>query len=372
MFWPTNRHLIEHQAIYALDNVGRILFRAAISVQTEIHLRTEHHFEYDETAVKTMITMSASHRPGTTLQLVGGGVRRFYNLVTFALLGLPRLALAQQPEYQPEQHQYEEISTPGVVAGGLANSQKILIQDSVDDYVEDDVDVHVRSGRRAALSSSTVPSSRVSGDTYLVRVAEHPRISYPNLAEHPNTEIRVRYAYDPYAIGTSPPSSNASSDGGSGGNNAALIVYDDCPRHFLWLSDQAVEAELQYRIWNKQQNHRDHWSERVLIEKTYFTLFYGGTEGLASQYMDAVDDFQTDLEGWEVMNRSANHCDWEGIECNTVATTPVAVGAANGTTTPPGQIASFTINGFSLEGTLPSDLRHLSALEHIDLNGTSF
>ena len=31
--------------------------------------------------------------------------------------------------------------------------------------------------------------------------------------------------------------------------------------------------------------------------------------------MDSVDDFQTDLKGWDVMNRSSNHCDWEGIQC---------------------------------------------------------
>ena len=182
--------------------------------------------------------------------------------------------------------------------------------------------------------------------TYSIRVGSHPTITYPDLDDFTDTEIRIRKLY-----GRSP-------------SRQKKMEIDDCPRHFLWLSDRAVEKELDHRV------KLGTWSERVLVEKTYFTLFYGGT-GLASKYMDSVDDFQTDLVGWEIMNRSSNHCDWEGIECDD------ALSNMN-TRTPSdqrgdfrrlGAVVGFQINGFSLEGTLPDDLRHLSHLKRLDLHG---
>ena len=161
--------------------------------------------------------------------------------------------------------------------------------------------------------------------TYSIRLGTHPTVNYPNLEDFGDTEIRIKFLKD-----------------------GKTVVLDDCPRHFLWLSDRAIQQELDHRFTMGS------WSERVLVEKTYFTLFYGGT-GLASQYMDSVDDFQTDLVGWEIMNRSSNHCDWEGIECIDYNQHQVVV--------------SFQINGFSLEGTLPSDLYHLSHLQKLDLHG---
>jgi Leucine-rich repeat (LRR) protein len=126
---------------------------------------------------------------------------------------------------------------------------------------------------------------------------------------------------------------------------------DNCPRHFLWLSDQAVEYELEYR------RKYGTWRERVLVEKFYFTLFYGGT-GMASKYMDFVDDFQTELDGWNVMdlNRTTTnhdqHCEWEGVECDEEK-----------------NVIKFSIHGFSLEGSLPTDLHYLTSLKHLALNG---
>lgn len=180
----------------------------------------------------------------------------------------------------------------------------------------------------------------VQGDgdeTFLIRQGRHPNISYPNLNDLNDTEIHIRYVQP-----------------AGGGNSKTLVVEaDDCPRHFLWLSDQAVEAELQYRL--HPNNTLQKWSDRVLVEKTYFTLFYGGT-GQAAQYLDPVDDFQTDLEGWDVMDRSAAvdanvHCTWEGLECNKE-----------------GELTVFRLDGFALEGTLPTDLVLLSKLQLIDFS----
>ena len=173
--------------------------------------------------------------------------------------------------------------------------------------------------------------------TYTIRMGTHPTISYPNLEDFPDTEIRIRYD--------------------TNNNDNESFTADDCPRHFLWLSDKAVKEELDYKV------KKGKWSERVMVEKTYFTLFYGGT-GLASQYMDSVDDFQTDLEGWDVMNRNSNHCDWEGIECLEIKTQN-----SSESNKAPNFVVGFSINGFSLEGTLPDDLHHLSHLRKLDLNG---
>ena len=176
----------------------------------------------------------------------------------------------------------------------------------------------------------------------------HPTISYPNLVDFPDTEIRIRYQL-----------------GNRSNKKRASFYADDCPRHFLWLSDRAVKRELGYKM------ARGKWSERVLLEKTYFTLFYGGT-GLASQYMDSVDDFQTDLVGWEIMNRSANHCEWEGVECVEQKLYSNSLHYHNSNSAiikSENVVVGFQINGFSLEGTLPHDLHHLSHLEKVDLKG---
>jgi hypothetical protein len=208
------------------------------------------------------------------------------------------------------------------------------------------------------------------GSTYWIRSGHHPRISYPSLADFPDVEIRVRYYYN-----RKPPKAIAT-EGGDKRNEEELLLYysyvettnhhdskqeeflqvDDCPRHFLWLSDQVVEAELQYR--------KEHgcYRERVLIEKLYFSLFYGGT-GMASAYMDKVDEFQTELKGWNIMdnNRTTtnefDHCNWEGVVCDPTNNTAVV---------------AFGINGFSFDGTFPADFYHMSNLRYLDLSGTIY
>ncbi|KAL3924802.1 MAG: hypothetical protein SGILL_000812, partial [Bacillariaceae sp.] len=218
------------------------------------------------------------------------------------------------------------------------------------------------------------------GSTYWIRSGHHPRISFPNLADFPDVEIRVRYFYNRERKHDKEADNNDNNDNNKKdipeehnplhyvetvthheidkeeekdkpNNKEPCFQVDNCPRHFLWLSDQAVEYELEYR--------REHgtWRERVLVEKLYFTLFYGGT-GLASKYMDFVDDFQTELEGWNVMdlNRTTSnkdqHCEWEGVECDEEK-----------------NIVKFSIHGFSLEGSLPTDLHHMTSLKHLALNG---
>jgi Leucine-rich repeat (LRR) protein len=179
---------------------------------------------------------------------------------------------------------------------------------------------------------------RSEGETFLIRQGRHPSISYPNLANMNDTEIHIRWVKPDVATG-----------------KTLVVEADDCPRHFLWLSDQAVEAELQYRLqpWNVHQQ----WSDRVLVEKIYFTLFYGGT-GLASKYLDAADHFETDLRGWNIMDREKDkpvdanvHCSWEGLACND-----------------DGELTAFRLEGFALEGTLPNDFNLLTKLEVLDLN----
>jgi hypothetical protein len=228
--------------------------------------------------------------------------------------------------------------------------------------------------------------------TYSIRIGTHPTISYPDLDDFPDTEIRIRYEHEHGATTNAPPNSknsysysysysNGNKSGSGGTKYKNIFQVDDCPRHFLWLSDKAVQKEIDQRLQTGK------WSERVLVEKAYFTLFYGGT-GLASQYMDSVDDFQTDLKGWEIMNRSSNHCEWEGVECSNKndndndndsdkdnnnndddscydgddrSVTDSAAASA--------VVVGFQINGFSLEGTLPHDLHHLTALKRLDLHG---
>jgi hypothetical protein len=240
--------------------------------------------------------------------------------------------------------------------------------------------------------------------TYLIRLGKHPTISYPNLNDFIDTEIRILYKYNPFIINDDHVSSGSSGSSGSGtggtksssSSSSRALQVDDCPRHFLWLSDQTIQKELDYRL------EKGRWSERTLIEKSYFTLFYGQT-GLASQYMDSVDDFHTDLYGWDIMNRSSNHCEWEGIECedylveiinnNNKKTSTSSSSSSSSSSSQKTKIStsnnnnnnnnnqahvemknvshvvSFAINGFSLEGRLPNDLYQLSFLKTLDLHG---
>jgi hypothetical protein len=76
--------------------------------------------------------------------------------------------------------------------------------------------------------------------------------------------------------------------------------------------------------------------------------------------MDYVDDFQTDLNGWNIMDNpsrlipinNTKYCDWEGIDCDI-----------------DGKVIGFTINEFYLTGRLPSDIYLLSELQHVDFSG---
>ncbi|OEU11037.1 RNI-like protein [Fragilariopsis cylindrus CCMP1102] len=229
--------------------------------------------------------------------------------------------------------------------------------------------------------------------TYLIRLGKHPTISYPNLKDFTDTEIRIVYHYNPFNVQNQNQNANNAPSKGKAGQSSSLQVLqvDDCPRHFLWLSDQTIQKELDYKLENGGR-----WSERTLLEKSYFTLFYGST-GLASQYMDYVDDFQTDLIGWDIMNRSSNHCDWEGIDCATYLEKRIIIKNKSKTNSriskiQPGPqpvvvvvdeenenkmilyqnvsyVISFAINGFSLEGRLPTDLYQLSYLKTLDLHG---
>jgi Leucine-rich repeat (LRR) protein len=198
--------------------------------------------------------------------------------------------------------------------------------------------------------------------TYHARMGTHPAVSYPHLEQFPDTQIRMKYKYRVRSTETKSWKSGT-------------MVVNDCPRHFLWLSDQAVLREAEHLAQYGK------WSERVLVEKAYFTLFYGGT-GLASKYMDSVDDFQTDLVGWEIMNRSSDHCQWEGIRCKNVTLTTAAPLKMRRQQEQQQQqqqqkqkpqhvrvVTDFAINGFSLEGTLPDDLYKLSYLTSLDLHG---
>ena len=178
-------------------------------------------------------------------------------------------------------------------------------------------------------------------ETFLIRQGRHPSISYPNLSEMDDTEINIRWVRPDEASG-----------------KMLVVDADDCPRHFLWLSDQAVEAEFEYRL--RPENKDERWCDRVLVEKVYFTLFYGGT-GTAAKYLDAADNFETDLEGWDIMDRNMDepvdaniHCDWEGLDCND-----------------DGELTEFRLDGFSLQGTLPTDLVLFNKLEILDLNFNS-
>lgn len=247
---------------------------------------------------------------------------------------------------------------------------------------EEDASSPSRHDSYAPSSSSSSNSPRPSfapsaslrlddGATYWIRSGHHPRISFPSIEDFQDVEIRVRYFHkrdktivvkeengdddaDEYKVvdfNYVETTNHHDVDGKSRNDSKEYFQVDDCPRHFLWLSDQAVEAELQHRITHGT------WRERVLVEKLYFTLFYGGT-GLATKYMDLVDDFQTDLEGWNVMdhNRTTtnrnDHCSWEGVDCDDDK-----------------NIIGFSIHGFSLEGTLPTDLYLMTSLKHLDLKG---
>lgn len=242
-------------------------------------------------------------------------------------------------------------------------------------YDNDDDKSAASSSSSSHLQPSFAPSASLridDGATYWIRSGHHPRISFPLLDEYTDVEIQVLYFYnrnrtiivndddgegtggkeqdwnyvettDHHELYTEEEEENKSGE--------EYFQTDDCPRHFLWLSDQAVEDELRHRRMHGT------WRERVLVEKLYFTLFYGGT-GLATKYMDLVDDFQTDLEGWTVMdhNRTTtnrnDHCSWEGVDCDDNK-----------------NIIGFSIHGFSLEGTLPTDLYLMTSLKHLDLKG---
>lgn len=205
----------------------------------------------------------------------------------------------------------------------------------------DKILLETKTPPRAARLLGRDGSNTTSGETFLIRQGKHPSISYPNLSEMNDTEINVRWLKPDVTSG-----------------KTLVVDADDCPRHFLWLSDQAIEAELEYRL--RPENTKQKWSDRVLVEKAYFTLFYGGT-GLASQYLDAADHFETDLEGWDIMERDMDkpvdaniHCSWEGLECDD-----------------DGELTAFRLEGFALEGQLPTDIVFLSKLEVLDLNFNS-
>jgi hypothetical protein len=190
-----------------------------------------------------------------------------------------------------------------------------------------------------ALSTTTTTteadaSQRTSSTTTSIADGTHPQISFAeNVLDPKRADLRIRFKEK--------------------GGDKHYNEYDDGPRYFLVLSDQVVEQEVAFRV------RQDRWSDRVLLEKLYFGLLYG-TSGLPPQYnnknnnMKQARELQSleAAEGWEILDRTSDFCDWEGVTCGR-----------------PGTVTEIHLDNMSLQGTLPEDLYFLSNLEHIDLKG---
>ena len=135
-----------------------------------------------------------------------------------------------------------------------------------------------------------------------------------------------------------------------------VVESDQVPEYFLALDDPAVEQELEYRT----QHGR--WSDRVLLEKLYFSLLFGKSgfpdDSNPKSRKDQPDQTLTCDEkllkedGWDIYNRKDDFCNWTGITCKDQ------------------KIKEIDLHLFELKGTLMNDLQYLSDLEYLDLRGT--
>lgn len=181
----------------------------------------------------------------------------------------------------------------------------------------------------AAFLSAVLATNRIPGEHNMLS-DDNPKIRISSgSSDEPWSDLRIRYRKNPKK------------------EPLKRHVIDDFPRYFLYLPDEVVETEVEYRIDN------DRWSDRVILDKLYVSLVYGKT-GLPTTDGKEPNKFVA-AAGWNIqLDRKSNHCRWGGITC----------GARN-------QIISIRLFDTSnVQGTLPDDLHYLSDLAYLDLKGT--
>lgn len=134
-----------------------------------------------------------------------------------------------------------------------------------------------------------------------------------------------------------------------------VIEIDHVPEYFIALDDSAVEEELEYRTLHGR------WSDRVILEKLYFTLLFGksgfpdsgnGKRRKEQEPKMTCDEKLQKEHGWDIYNRRDDFCNWTGITCLQQ------------------KVTEIDLHLYELKGTLMEDLHHLSDLEYLDLRGT--
>jgi hypothetical protein len=165
----------------------------------------------------------------------------------------------------------------------------------------------------------------VTGSSRIIK-GDHPKISYyGDKNGDPLNDMKMRYKV----------------------REGLVQEYTDVPRYFLFLPDEAVEDEVEHRV------RFDRWTDRVILEKLYFSLLYGrsGMPTEASVQREPLKFLSA--KGWKIFDRDSDYCEWEGITCKK-----------------DGLVTDIRLDSLNLQGTLPHDLQYLEDLEHIDLKGT--
>eukprot|EP00980_Cylindrotheca_fusiformis_P010929 scaffold2499_cov125-Cylindrotheca_fusiformis.AAC.20 len=114
----------------------------------------------------------------------------------------------------------------------------------------------------------------------------------------------------------------------------------ECPRYFLTLTSEVMEAEILFR------HKHGRWSDRVLLEILYFSL---DDDGSSRGKMD-IRSAKNRVPKWNLQLRTSDHCTWEGISCNQGR-----------------QITQIQLDGLDFPGTLPDELSTLNSLEVLEM-----
>lgn len=201
---------------------------------------------------------------------------------------------------------------------------------------------------------------------YLIMDGQHPQISYVEarrtLATNKDLTMKYRTKKNHASLPNDEDSHIQQSQQGE-----TVTVLDDVPQYFSDLNDEAVEAEVEYRV------KFDRWSDRVILEKLYFNLMWGKS-GFPDHYYDSngeiengnkVDESNIDstesstptipkletADGWDIFDRTEDHCTWTGITCD-------------------GQkVTEIRLDNYDLPGKITDDIQYLSDLEHLDVKG---
>lgn len=133
------------------------------------------------------------------------------------------------------------------------------------------------------------------------------------------------------------------------------------PRFFFNHTKERILGEIHYSLQNSA------WSERTLLEIFYYAVTYGADHKPAN-FTHTTEGAKAGLEtteNWLV--DCVDICQWDGIVCGPLASDNPLEGESD-YKPPCRSVTSIDLMSFHLEGTLPSELFHLSHLHRLNLN----